>query len=400
MFLTSIWLLFSTLPQIFATNSLYAPVGHLSVPNDLQMDQVMGPKNEEVELEKRIKRKVAEKSGSIELIYYHSQLIIGEIDVGTPAQKFMVQFNIYTPECWLVSANATVYQATGFNAKRKYYSNMSSSYTDGVEYFQTDFGYVNGLFAKDNILIGGLNIPNVPFGVAENAGYWISYEPIDGVFGLSTADTESGGMKSAIRTITEGFKTPIVSVYLNKSKDYNMNGTGLLTLGAEDTSNCVSEYVYADYSNPPTWQIAAYSVSDSDNGLVELRNLSITVSDWGSWFVTSKNVTEMIAKLAGATYNDTTGNYDIPCKTSEEIKNKEIHFKIRADGGEISSRVGDYITKYDDQCILAIYASYNDYDCNWYFPASFVRTHCIAVDFSTNQMGFSEIKPELRNPLS
>ncbi|KAI1706659.1 eukaryotic aspartyl protease domain-containing protein [Ditylenchus destructor] len=397
MFLTSIWLLLSAVPPIFTINSLYAPVGHLSVPNDLQIDQVMGPKNEEIELEKRIKRKVAEQSGSIELIYYHSQLIIGEIDVGTPTQKFIVQFNIYTPESWLISANATVYKASGFDAKKKYYSNVSSSYRDGEKYFQTDFGYVNGIIAKDNILIGVLTIPNVPFGVAENAGYWISYEPIDGVFGLSTADTESG-VKSAIRTITEDLGTPIVSVYLNKSKVYNVNGTGLLTFGSEDTVNCVPEYVYAEYSNPPTWQIAAFSVSDSDGGLVELRNLSITVSDWGSWFVTSKNVTEMIAKLASAVYDKTTGNYNISCETSEDIKNKEIHFRIREDGGKITSRVGDFITKYDDQCILAIYASYNDYDCNWYFPASFVRTHCVAVDFSKNQMGFSDVRPELRNP--
>lgn len=105
----------------------------------------------------------------------------GEMDIGTPPQKFQVIFDSGSANMWVPSTRCENCTRKG----AKYDSTKSSTYKrDGRGFnIQYSTGMCQGFLSKDSVTIGGLTIDGFEFGEA-TSGVDFGDLPIDGILGL------------------------------------------------------------------------------------------------------------------------------------------------------------------------------------------------------------------------
>lgn len=109
---------------------------------------------------------------------------IGEISVGTPAQKFDVVFDTGSSKLWLNSAKCT----TGGCLKHKRYkTDKSSTFLSLGNKLMEMFGsgFIIGETVQDTVLLGNVAIQNQRFGAIDGETGSVFDLPFEGVFGLA-----------------------------------------------------------------------------------------------------------------------------------------------------------------------------------------------------------------------
>jgi len=126
--------------------------------------------------------KEKEKEGSIELKDYYNNQYIGELYVGTPAQKFTVVFDTGSSDVWIPGSKCKSC------ASHKKFDNLASkTFSSTEQSFQIQYGSgpVSGVSAFDTISLStALSLANVEIGLVESETYDISQFMMDGICGL------------------------------------------------------------------------------------------------------------------------------------------------------------------------------------------------------------------------
>ncbi|KAI1699868.1 eukaryotic aspartyl protease domain-containing protein [Ditylenchus destructor] len=348
-------------------------------------------------------------------------LIVGAITVGTPPQSFNVEVDaFYDNELILIGANANLSSVSkNIPKKSTYNAEYSSSYiavTGNVSIWD-----LKGHKAQDVLNIGSLSATIKSFIVADKVSYLLNHYPVDGTLGLSPMKKSYDNVSVVADDLIDQLDKPIISVYVNATKFGN--GTGQVTLGAEDTDNCQSTWSYVPdltyfknhtpYNRPFTVHISSFEVLLNGwcsmlgipcwwlgcLGIPTLTtvnvNSNVTFLPWPAFDV-PMSFKDAFMKGINATYNETLGVYITECDTT-----KAPLFKLNLGGvGNSTDNTSqklvlsgaDYIRywKRGDLCYLGInfYRGSN----HWFLGSQVLNNHCISFNYKERTVGFADSK--------
>lgn len=161
----------------------------------------------------------------------------GEVDVGTPPQKFTMIYDTGSNNLWVPSKNCSDCKATP-----RYDSSKSGTYVGNGKKFGNLYGSgaCGGFVSTDEVRLAGLAIPGFAFGEVTGETYDVFHTaPFDGIIGLGPPQ----GFPSPMQMLVDHgkIKYNIFATYLSSG---GKSGS-MLSLGGPDRSHYVGDITYA-----------------------------------------------------------------------------------------------------------------------------------------------------------
>ncbi|XP_004343311.1 lysosomal aspartic protease [Capsaspora owczarzaki ATCC 30864] len=188
----------------------------------------------------------------------------GEIEIGTPPQKFKVVFDTGSSNAWVPSATCKITDLP-CDLHKKYHSEKSSTYVANGTTFAIQYGSgsLTGYLSQDTFTVAGLKVTNQVFAEATNEpGLAFVLARFDGLLGL-------GFQEISVLNVVPVFYNMVAQGLLNSASFafwLSRNGTsilkpgGELVLGGVDPSHYTGAFTYIPVSKPGYWQFALDSV--------------------------------------------------------------------------------------------------------------------------------------------
>jgi len=203
----------------------------------------------------------AEGLPSVSLTDVEDAEYFGEVDIGSPPQKFTVIYDTGSSNLWVPSKGCD-------NCKSgtpRYDSSASKSYTKDGQSFALQYGTgsCNGFISKDATTIGGLTIDSFAFGeVTHEAKDVFGQAPFDGILGM--------GVPAAA---VDKVPMPMDQLVAQKKVEHNIfafylasgGKTGsTLTLGGTDPTFYTGDFTYVPVALAgkllPYWLVSAKDI--------------------------------------------------------------------------------------------------------------------------------------------
>lgn len=163
-------------------------------------------------------------NAAIELFSAYVDLeYIGEISIGTPPQRFNVDFDTGSSDIWVPWTRCT----SSCGTHKRFDDSKSSTYRAmGSRTWQLSYGDGSGVLgytAVDAVHLGNVTQPQQLIGlVSEETPEFASDEYLDGIFGLAFPPLSYTGIKTSIVQdlhAAGSIPSPIVSFYLGQPRD-------------------------------------------------------------------------------------------------------------------------------------------------------------------------------------
>jgi len=321
--------------------------------------------------------------------------LVGEIQLGTPAQTFSALFAPWEQDVYVIDPNASGVSGS----KARYDASASSTSIPDGRNFTSIWGDTTGHIVNDVLNIGGIQAA-VNVGVADKLTDWSSiiYSDADAVFGLLVHTDNSYYSGSNISALAQLADTvldqPIVTVLI---RDFDLNSSaninGALTIGGLDVTNCGASYIQAPKLNE--WNIVNLTGVSIGSYSQSLSGAWVLAEPWFNDIYVSNDLLDAIVDATGATSEDdsseyywSTPTYSVDCSKLSSLP----VLTLTLDGGaQLAVTSDDYVNVLSDgTCVLAV--SHNGGD-NIYLGESFARNHCISNDFKNDILGFSRVNP-------
>ncbi|RUS13754.1 rhizopuspepsin 6 precursor [Endogone sp. FLAS-F59071] len=245
----------------------------------------------------------------------------GLVSIGTPPQKFKLDFDTGSSDLWIPSSNCgTCKGKTMYNPKK------SKTYKkDGRPWNITygDQSTSGGILARDSVNLAGLVIKNQIIDMATTISSSFVHDVIDGLCGLAfdTITTVPGIKTPVDNLMSQGLiKNKMFGVFLGKHAN---GGGGEYVFGGYDTTKIGGPLTQVPVdSSQGFWQInvdstiiGGHKVGSRFSGIIDTgTTLLLLVED----------VAEALAKKVGAKSNG-DGTYTITC---DATKLKDLEFTI------------------------------------------------------------------------
>ncbi|KAI1695237.1 eukaryotic aspartyl protease domain-containing protein [Ditylenchus destructor] len=316
------------------------------------------------------------------------------------AQSFNVEVDAFFDNALiLIGANANL-SSVSKNIPHKNIYNASNSLTFIPVNGNISFWDLKAHKAQDVLNIGSLSATIKSFAVGDTVPYFLKYYPIDGLLGLSPIKKSYYNISVVADDLVDQLDKPLISIYTNSTR--SGNGTGEVTLGAEDSDNCQNTWSYVpalDYfTNSTPFAVHVSSAEVTIGGQLTTFNLdtNVTFLPWPMFDVPIK-VKDAFVNGTGATYNNSIGEYTIDCDTT---KAPLITLNLGGAGNSTDSTSrklvlsgADYI-RYsirEGVCYLGVnfYSTINN---QWYLGSQVLKNHCISFNYKERTVGFADSK--------
>jgi cathepsin D len=180
----------------------------------------------------------------------------GEIQVGTPPQKFQVIFDTGSSNLWVPSSHCSFLHIACLVHSR-YHADHSTTYKeDGAKFaIRYGSGSCSGYFSQDTVTIAGLevtgqrfaeitNLPAIPFAAAK----------FDGILGMGWEQIAVGGGLPPFQMMVKEslLEDPVFAFWLNRNPNHP-NG-GEITFGGLDPDHYEGNITYAPVTTKGYWQ--------------------------------------------------------------------------------------------------------------------------------------------------
>jgi cathepsin D len=198
---------------------------------------------------------------SISLTDVQDSEYFGEVDLGTPAQKFTVIYDTGSSNLWVPSKSCTNCKKSG----GRYDSSKSSTYAKNGKSFALQYGTgsCNGFLSTDTTTLGGATITAFDFGeVTTEAADVFGQAPFDGILGMGPAKAavDQVAMPMAQLKAQGKIEKNIFSFYLAS----NSSTGSTLVLGGTDSQYYTGEFTYAPVAKAaallPYWLVSASDI--------------------------------------------------------------------------------------------------------------------------------------------
>ncbi|KAG1849990.1 acid protease [Suillus subluteus] len=324
--------------------------------------------------------------GVVPLINEGYDLWYGEIDVGTPKQKFNVSIDSGSTDLFLPSISCM-----NCAGHKMYNAAQSSTAKDegNVSVLSYGEGEVVGDEYSDDVFLGGYEAPNQTFVAASLYSVQFVYPGFqpDGLVGFAFEQLSALGTKSVFETISDSGVLPesVFSVKLSST-----SGESELYIGGTNPDLYVEDTLtYTAVTEEGYWQVNLEAVSR--NGSTVASNSASIIDTGTTYIITSDDVAE-------AYYNDIPGSssstqedvtyYTIPCDTIGSYT-PTLTFGGRGfNVSEDTFNIGPESSGSSD-CVGGI-AGMSDVDF-WVVGGVFLQNVYTVFDNGNLQVGFAEL---------
>jgi len=206
---------------------------------------------------------------SVSLIDLQDAEYYGEVDIGSPPQKFKVIYDSGSSNLWVPNKDCD-------NCKKgspRFDSSKSTTFTKDGQSFQLAYGTgsCNGFISKDTVSLGGLDITGASFGeVTHEAADVFGQAPFDGILGLGppAAAVDKVPMPMQLLKDQGKIQNNVFAFYLASG-----GKTGsTLSLGGPDPKFYTGDFTYIPVAAAakllPYWLVSAKDIKVGSAGSV------------------------------------------------------------------------------------------------------------------------------------
>lgn len=271
----------------------------------------------------------------------------GPIFLGSNRQYFEVEFDTVLANLWVASS---LCRSIACSQKSKFVSANSTSFVaNGTKVeFKGGKDKVEAVLGQDQLLISGLNVQGVVFGLATSLSFTYLGKPYSGAFGLGWPSLSQGGAPGIFQLmIQQGLVTEHSFSYFMKSYGTKKTNSYLI-LGGVDHRFYEGDLAYYNLSDKFLWMFQMDSISIHKKQMNPAPFKAIL--DSGSGFILgSKEIIDPILHKLGPVVPE-----DVDCST--KIQFPDLVLKVNGVSYTVPS--SSYIIESDDHegrhCFLAI----------------------------------------------
>ncbi|KAL7318316.1 hypothetical protein PS15m_004550 [Mucor circinelloides] len=253
---------------------------------------------------------------------------IGEIAIGTPPQKFNVDFDTGSSDIWVPSSRC----GSSCSTHHRFDESKSSTYKEmGNKTWQLSYGdgsSVRGYTALDAVHLGNVTQPQQLIGlVTQETPEFASDKILDGIFGLAFPPLAYTGIKASIVQdlhMAGSIPSPIVSFHLGHSRD---GGKGEILFGDINQNHFEGELKYVPVTVKKYWQVDMTGVEVGGTNV--LASTMPAIVDTGTTLIIVPSaISKAIHKaIPGAEYDPMYG-WRIPCAFANDNSTESINIKL------------------------------------------------------------------------
>ncbi|CAE6501061.1 unnamed protein product [Rhizoctonia solani] len=331
--------------------------------------------------------KAISKRQDVQLADEDEELWAGEITIGTPGQKFLIDFDTGSADLWVPSAS---FQSSGCRNKNTYTSSSSSTSGKVVANQKFSISYGDGSTASgpvytDTVSAGGLSVTNQSFSAVTSESSSFAQDPSDGIMGLAFSSISSIGAPTFIENLgSQGtVSSSVFSMYLASNNSQ-------LYLGGTNSSLYTGDITYTGLQSRTYWLTngtssvdgtEAYSGSmiiDSGTTLIVGEKRSVE-----AWWESVEYATRCPSFICGA-----SGYYLFPCSSPPNVT-----FGF---GGASYNVSPDYfnlgsVDRFGEICVGGIVGSSGVPDNAWIVGDVFMRNVYTVFDEANSRIGFANL---------
>ncbi|KAK6974365.1 acid protease [Favolaschia claudopus] len=239
----------------------------------------------------------------------------GSISVGTPGQKFLIDFDTGSADLWIPSSSCT---SSTCSSKSKYKASSSSTSSKKSGTFTIEYGdgsTVSGPVYTDSVNVAGISVSGQYFSPVTTLSSSFSDDPIDGILGLAFPAISNLGKNPFFNTAANAG-----AVAANQFSFYLASTGSELYLGGANKAHYTGaiEYNSVD-SSSGFWQ--------ATNGKAKVGTTTVlssvqTIIDSGTTIMYGPpaDVKKIFASVSGSKlFDSTNGFYSYPCATPPKI---------------------------------------------------------------------------------
>ncbi|KAJ3991145.1 acid protease [Lentinula boryana] len=309
----------------------------------------------------------------------------GTVSIGTPGQKFLVDFDTGSSDLWIPSSSCT---SSTCSSKTKYDSSSSSTSSKESGTFSIEYGdgsTVSGPIFSDNVTVAGIQVRKQTFSPATTLSSDFAKDPIDGILGLAfPALSNLNADPFFVTAISQG------AVDSNEFGLYLSSSNSELYLGGADSNRYSGSIEYHDVdTSSGFWEISGASIASGSTTAVSHFN---TVIDSGTTIMYGppSDVKKFYAQVSGAKWFDPTdGFYSFPCDRAPEVS-----FSWGGDSYIVSSKnfnLGS-TSSGASTCVGALAAlDLGMGDRTWLLGDSWMKNVYTVFSFDKNAVGFAKL---------
>uniref|UniRef100_A0A914DAU2 Peptidase A1 domain-containing protein n=1 Tax=Acrobeloides nanus TaxID=290746 RepID=A0A914DAU2_9BILA len=313
---------------------------------------------------------------------------VGNITIGTPGQPFVIILDTGSANLWVPEKGCKTCKG-----KKEFDKTASSTFVANGKAWSIQYGTgaAKGILGEDTVRFGAtgtnqLVVPKTTFGLAKSIDQDLQQDVADGILGLAFQSLAVDNVvPPLVNAISQNLlDNPYFTVYLQeKGATDNVPG-GTFTYGGMDTKNCGSLIAWQPLSSATYFQ---FSMAGIAVGSYSNNKASDVISDTGTSFIGGpQTITDAMAAVVGATYDDLYGAYFIDCNASPPPvtitigSNKymltEKQLKVDAGNG---------------QCYWAVFPfDFGGFGPSWILGDPFIRQFCNTYDLGGKRIGFSK----------
>jgi hypothetical protein len=278
---------------------------------------------------------------------YQNAQFYGPIKVG--GQEFKVVFDTGSANVW-VPGKACGFFTCWFHPR--YDESKSSTHeTDGRKYsVQYGSGPVEGVFAKDTVTVGSIDVKGQPFAEVSK----VSFGPLNIAFAMGKFDGLLGlGFKSISQyNIPTPFESMIDQKLISESVfafylQDDPSEEGELVIGGIDHSHYTGELVDVPLTSETYWEVSLDSMKFGGSSVISSPQKAI-IDSGTSLLAGPKEVVDDLAKKVGAT-SVLGKEYIISCNKTSSLPNLDITLGGKA----FTLSPDDYVLSVSGQCLFA-----------------------------------------------
>jgi len=328
----------------------------------------------------------------VPLTNYMNAQYFGEIDIGTPGQKFTVVMDTGSSNLWVPSTRCN---SIACYLHRRYDATKSETFKENGTEFAIRYGTgsLKGIISNDVLSIADLHVKKQDFGESvEEPGFTFAVGRFDGILGL-------GYDTIAVQHVVPPFYNMINQNLLDENKfavwlgaDPKGSVGGEIVFGGVDENHYKGDITYADVIRKGYWEVELEKVTFDDEDL-RFETKRAAIDTGSSLFALPVAEADEINNRIGAK-KSYTGQYMVDCSVIDSLPELGLQF-----GGKTFKLRGvDYVLKVGspfgggEQCVsgfmgLDIPAPAGPL---WIVGDVFLRKFYTVYDLEKNAVGFAQ----------
>jgi len=323
--------------------------------------------------------------GPVVIEDYQNSQYYGEIEIGTPGQKFEVIFDTGSSDLWVAGSDCG--QSCGRHAS--YNAAKSSTYVANGTAFDIQYGSgpVSGYESQDVMTTGSINIPDQVFAeVTDATGLGLAYKigKFDGILGLAFPILSVNKVPTVFENMaSQGLVDKnLFSFYLGTESGQK----GELLLGGIDENHYTGDIDYVPLSSATYWEVKLDGLKV--DGVVYGAG-DKAIMDSGTSILTGPTevVTQLAESMGARKIN--AAEYMVSCAATGLPT-----FTYTLNGKDYTLEPSDYLIPDGDMCLLGMMGLDVPRPNGplWIMGDVFMRKYYTVFDVENKQIGIATAK--------